>query len=102
MSDSTIAVRDQTTGGAKDVKTKLDANSVHSTVHVVTRAIPEDMVYGVASTTDVSAHSLIAAPATSPADRRNYVCSVQVANKGSNASLIGLYDGTPSSPDVAL
>jgi len=60
------------------------------------------MVYGVTSTTDTSNHSLISAPAASPATTRNYVASVQVANSSGTATLVRILDGNAVSPDVAL
>lgn len=101
--DSTIDVRDNTTGSSKTVATKLDPSSNHLPVHVVTCAAPGDMVRGMVVTTDVASHELFAAPTQSPdLSYRNYVCSVQVANKGGSASLVGIYDGSIISPDVAM
>ena len=103
MSDSTIDVRDNTTSSSKSVATKLDPSSNHLPVHVVTSAAAGDMVRGMVVTTDVASHTLFSAPANSPdLSYRNYVCSVQVANKGGSASLVGIYDGSITSPDVAM
>ena len=103
MTDSTIDVRDNTTGSSKTVATKLDTSSNHLPIHVVTHAAPADMARGMVVTTDVASHELFAAPANSPdLSYRNYVCSIQVANKGGSASLVGIYDGSITSPDIAM
>lgn len=102
MTTSSIDVRDYTANSAKSVKSSLDSGSVHTPHHVLRYAITDDMVYGVASTTDTADHQLIVAPAASPATQRNYVQSVQVANKGGTAALIAIKDGAASSPDQAI
>jgi hypothetical protein len=61
------------------------------------------MVRGTALLTDTTSHAVIVAPTTSPdLSYRNYICSVQVANKGGTAALVQLQDGAPASPDNAL
>jgi hypothetical protein len=61
------------------------------------------MVRGTAFITDTTSHSVIVAPANSPdLSYRNYICSVQVANKGGTAALVQLQSGAPASPDNAL
>ena len=101
MTDSTIDVRDNTTVTSKSVATKLDS-STHYPVHVVTRAIGIDLRNAMVVTTDVASHELFSAPAESPdLSHRVYIGSIQVANDGGSASLVGIYDGTITSPDVA-
>jgi hypothetical protein len=102
MTASTIAVRDFSSGSAVDVETSENSSSVHSPHHVYKMAISEDMVYGVASSTDAANHSLITAPTPSPDAYRNYVASVQVANSSGSAALVRIVDGNTPSPDVAL
>ena len=104
MSDSTIDVRDNTTGSSKTVATKLDTNSNHLPMHVVLPAAPDDIVRGMVSVPSGGVqYTLFSAPANSPdLSYRNYVSSVQVANKGSTAALVGIYDGSITSPDVPM
>lgn len=99
--DTTIAVRDFTTGSAKDVAAKLDSSTYYP-VHVQARAIGVDIRNAMVVTTDVSSHALFSAPAESPdLSHRVYIGSIQIANDGSSASLVGIYDGSITSPDVA-
>ena len=101
MSDSTIDVKDNTTGSSKSVASKLDSTTYYP-VHVVTRAIGIDVRNAMAVTTDVASHELFSAPTSSPdLSHRVYIGSIQIANDGSSASLVGFYDGAITSPDVA-
>lgn len=101
MSDSTINVRDNVDGTSKAVATKLDTTT-HYPVHVVTRAIGDDIRNAMVVTTDVASHTLFSAPTSSPdLNERVYIGSVQIANDGSSASLVGIYDGSITSPDIA-
>lgn len=102
MSASTIAVRDNTSGSSKNVGTRADTDSTHYPVHIVTRAIGEDVRNGMVVVTDTSSHTLFTAPTSSPdLDERVYIGSIQIANDGASASLVGIYDGAISSPDIA-
>lgn len=102
MANDTIDVRDQTTSSAKSVRT-TSISSVHFPHHVTYPAPRDDMVRGTALLSDTLQHTVIAAPANSPdLSYRNYICSVQVANKGATAALVQLQDGTVASPDNAL
>jgi hypothetical protein len=102
MSDDTIDIRDNTSGASKSVRTSSVA-SVHYPHHVFERAPRDDMVRGTAFIADTTSHSVIVAPANSPdLSYRNYICSVQVANKGGTAALVQFQDGAPASPDNAL
>ena len=103
MTQNTIYVRDFQSGSAVPCETSYySSTGYHTPHHVYRAAIPADMVYGVASSTDTSDHALISAPAASPATTRNYVHSIQCANSGGSASLVRIIDGAASSPDVAL
>ena len=57
MTDSTIDVRDNTTGSSKSVASKLDSATYYP-VHVVTRAIGTDIRNAMVVTTDVASHEL--------------------------------------------
>jgi len=101
MTDSTINVRDNVDGTSKAVATKLDSTT-HYPVHVVTRAIGDDIRNAMVVTTDTASHELFSAPTASPdLSHRVYIGSVQIANDGGSASLVGIYDGAITSPDVA-
>jgi hypothetical protein len=66
---------------------------------------PGTAAYGVIKITTAGVKSLlIAAPAASPdlGQTTAYLKSIQVANKGGTAALISLYDGSATSPDVAI
>lgn len=99
--DSTIDVKDNTSGSSKSVAAKLDSSTYYP-VHVVTRAVGVDVRNAMVVTTDVASHTLFSAPAESPdLSHRVYIGSAQIANDGSSASLVGFYDGSITSPDVA-
>ena len=101
MSDSTIDVKDNTSGTSKSIASKL-SSSTYYPVHVVTRAIGADIRNAMTVTTDVASHTLFSAPTSSPdLSERVYIGSAQIANKGGSASLVGFYDGSITSPDVA-
>lgn len=101
MSNSTISVRDNADGTSKAVASKLDSTTYYP-VHVVTRAIGADIRNAMVVTTDVASHTLFSAPASSPdLSERVYIGSIQVVNDGGSASLVGIYDGAITSPDVA-
>ena len=103
MSDSSIDVRDNTTGSSKTVASKLDSNSYHCPVHVTRTALSTDLTNAMVVLTDTSDTSLIAAPSSSPdLSYRNYVSSIQVANDSATGALIGIYDGAVGSPDQGI
>lgn len=103
---SSIDVRDFTSGAAKSVKADFDAgDSTYVPLHRIDRfqiAPSDDLVRAAVFAADASAHVLFAAPASSPDVNRNHVASLQVANQGGTAVLLGLYDGSPGSPDVGM
>lgn len=104
-----FTIRDFFSGVRKTIKTTstgTDPDELHVPHHNVehaTIAPPGETCYGVALTTDVFKHQLIAAYPPSPdLTQRTYLCAIQVANKGGTAALVSIYDGAATSPDVAI